>query len=243
MEQFFDNLARQMAAAMSRRDALRIGLGALLGAATGCGSPAAPCGGTMCGGTCLPAGTVCCSDSTGSYCQAGSACCNGKCIPVGTVCCSNGNYCPGGTACINDTQCSSAGGGGGGGVGIFCTDFDGTYMGTDHYTDGALADTTMPITLIFQQCKLIEPAGALAGTGIDANGQMTIVFLDRNNVQYSAIGRVPTPVGLGLGFTVHGQTSNPNDSSSETLMLHKIVAMERAEGFEPRTPARVGGPR
>ena len=141
MDQFLDNLARQLATASSRRDALRIGFSVLLGAvASGCAgaNPFSGCSGTQvpCNGHCNPAGSVCCSD--GSYCSAGSSCCNnntqccpncgnsgapcpsgttccnGHCNPAGSVCCGDGSYCSAGTTCCNNnTQCCSNGGGGG----------------------------------------------------------------------------------------------------------------------------------
>ncbi|HEY3450798.1 MAG TPA: hypothetical protein VGK67_30860 [Myxococcales bacterium] len=52
----------------------------------------------VCGGGCIPKGSVCCSG--GSYCPSGTTCdsrCG--CLPTGTTCCSDGTYCQEGKQC------------------------------------------------------------------------------------------------------------------------------------------------
>lgn len=103
-----------------------------------CSGPPTGCTGgrELCGGYCIPAGSVCCEDSA-TYCDAGQTCtstgdcelgssnsdddstgsgctssqdeCDGYCIPSGSVCCGDGYYCDAGETCTSGLQCDSSG--------------------------------------------------------------------------------------------------------------------------------------
>ena len=140
MEQFFDNISRQLAQAPTRRDAIRIVLGAIFGTivAPACVTPSSPTsdcsgcigtdgrcytcsGGDYCttnptgGGSCSrPTGGVyCCTSASGPV--SGTQCSPGFCyIRSAFICCPNGflNYAGAAAGCFSSrTDCLNAGGG------------------------------------------------------------------------------------------------------------------------------------
>lgn len=123
MDQFIDNLARELAKPTSRRGVMRLIGGAMLGGLVAAWKPA-----SLKAQTCSPPckkGRLCCTTGTSPFCtDDGKFCCGNTSCPNGHQCCGSGptaacvnpktetccgnKACKMGETCCNNTACCNA---------------------------------------------------------------------------------------------------------------------------------------